>query len=215
MFLKEWRLVYRNPQLLVQIFRTLVYLIPAAFFLFRDSTLIGGDHVAVVAALTVVLAAQLAGTLTWVSVCAEDAPEVLATAPRTPGNLCRTKLQVMLLPLWLALLPVVALIGIVKLPVGIWLLIALVGATLSMGLYNLWMPVPGARTQLRRAMRSSGGMQLERMLPVLAINFGWAAVAFCVSTGHWLGGVIALLAALAVPVFVWWRSRNAEPLLSY
>ncbi len=215
MFLKEWRLVYRNPQFLVQIFRTLVYLIPAAFFLFRDSTLIGGDHVTAVAALTVVLAAQLAGTLTWVSVCAEDAPEVLATAPRTSGNLRRTKLQVMLLPLWLALLPVVVLIGIVKLPVGIWLLIALVGATLSMGLYHLWMPVPGVRTQLRRAMRSSGGMQLERMLPVLAINFGWAAVAFCVPTGHWLGGMIALLAALAAPVFVWWRSRNAEPVLSY
>lgn len=213
-FLKEWRMVYRNPQLLVQILSRLIYLVPAAYILFRDKELLKGSYLPFIAAALVFVAAQLAYVLVWVSVCAEDAPEFLASTPRLSGALRTTKMQVMLAPLWIVMLIVAIVVGTTSVVTGFWLAVATLGASLSVGVYHLWMPVPGARTELRRAMRT-GGLRWDHAFPLLVIQFGWAGVAFCMPTGHWLWGVIALLLALIAPVFVWWRSLHSGSLLAY
>jgi ABC-2 type transport system permease protein len=88
---KEIRLLLREPEILFIVLLRLIYLFPLV--------LIGTKHSAMammatpaLAAVGVIAAGQLCGSIAWLTISAEDTPDLLAVAPVDPGRLKRMKL---------------------------------------------------------------------------------------------------------------------------
>jgi ABC-2 type transport system permease protein len=90
MFGKEWRLLARDPALAFQIVLRLVYLAPLVLVAFNHAN--GPPVAPTLAFISVVAAGQVVGSLAWIVISAEDAPDLLAVAPITRGQAERAKL---------------------------------------------------------------------------------------------------------------------------
>ncbi|MDL2345973.1 hypothetical protein QOL99_17730, partial [Deinococcus sp. MIMF12] len=90
--LKEWRMVGRDPELLSRTLLQLVYLLPLMASAWR------GSVVGAASAGIVLLGASLASALAHLTLNAEDAPDLLVTAPRSPAALRRDKWLAAALP---------------------------------------------------------------------------------------------------------------------
>ncbi len=178
---KEWRLLLRDPTLLSQVLLRLLYLLPIGFALFRHPGLPTTMAAARGAGVLTFFAGQLAGSLAWIAISAEDAPELIACSPIAPGAARRAKLVAALTPVAIMVAPV--LIGLAWL--SLWAgLVATVSAALSAisaGLLNLWFEKPTPRSAFRRR----GGS--------VVVSLGEVALGVC-----W-----ALAAALAILAPVW------------
>ena len=106
---KERRVVWRDPWLMSQLLLQAAYTTPLAVILWRSGGPTGTVGVAFTPAL-VVIAAQLAGALSWIALSAEDAPDFLATAPVSRPAVERAKIAAIGQPIALILaLPLAAL----------------------------------------------------------------------------------------------------------
>jgi ABC-2 type transport system permease protein len=209
---KETRLLFRDPALLSQVLLRVVYLVPIAFVILRgagpnssswfwggnSAQLFGPDTwIARSAALLVFLTTQLAGTLAWITVSAEDAPELLASAPAKESVLRRAKLTAAMTPVMLILGgPLIALTWL-RPWAGAVTTVGCVVAALSACLIALWYEKPAKRSDLRR--RRSGS--LLGALAETFISFCWAAATwFTVLKLIWafIPAVIALGVLLAI-----------------
>ncbi|MDB5976615.1 MAG: hypothetical protein JWR07_3375 [Nevskia sp.] len=214
MFLKEWRLIYRDPQLLVMLLQQLIAFIPGILILgHRSIGLSAAARQGTLVCFATVVAGVLAATLVWLAVCAEDMPELLACAPRPRGELRRIKLIVVLLPLWLAALALSSWLAWAQAWMFLALVICIAGSSLSMGMFHLWLPTPGSRKDIRRRFRR-GSRSLGRSLAGLGIQFGWAGFAWCFASMHLLAAMLVLPIALAGPFYAW-LGRNDDEVLSY
>lgn len=102
---KEWRLLFRDPWLISQSLMQTLYLLPICFA-FSGS----GSNATLLAPMTVILAGNLASGLVWITLRAEDAPDLIASAPVSPANWRWAKLFAALSPVALVLLlPLAAL----------------------------------------------------------------------------------------------------------
>lgn len=150
---KEWRLLTRDPNLFAQLGLQIVYTLPLAVILVRSPKEI--MPALVVTPLVVVLAAQIAASLAWITVSGEDAPDMLATAPIAPKQTGIAKLTAIAAPLGvILLLPMLALMAIA--PKAIIYAVAFSAlAACSTALINFWNPMPGnRRSMLRRHSQS-------------------------------------------------------------
>ena len=86
---KERRVVWRDPWLMSQLLLQAAYTTPLAVILWRGGGPTGTVGVAFTPAL-VVIAAQLAGALSWIALSAEDAPDFLSDRARLATR-CRTR----------------------------------------------------------------------------------------------------------------------------
>jgi ABC-2 type transport system permease protein len=89
---KEWRLLARDPALLTQVLLRVLYMLPLGFLLLRQAA----DHneymLPGAAAGVALMASQVAGSLAWITISAEDAPDLLACAPAEIGEVRRGKM---------------------------------------------------------------------------------------------------------------------------
>ena len=92
---KEWTLLLRDPWLMSQTLMQLLYLLPAAFLLWR-SFYAGGGASALLVPVLIVAAGQLGGGLAWLAVSGEDAPELIASAPVSAARVLRAKTEAVL-----------------------------------------------------------------------------------------------------------------------
>jgi ABC-2 type transport system permease protein len=107
--IKERRVVWRDPWLMSQLLLQAAYTTPLAVILWRSGGPTGTVGVAFTPAL-VVIAAQLAGALSWIALSAEDAPDFLTTAPLPRAVIERAKIAAIGQPIALILsLPLAAL----------------------------------------------------------------------------------------------------------
>ncbi len=88
---KEWRLIRRDPWLLSQLLLQVLYMTPMLFML-MNGTGAGKSLPVALAPMIVVVAYQVSASMTWLSLSAEDAPDLLASAPVTSSALQRGKL---------------------------------------------------------------------------------------------------------------------------
>ncbi len=178
---KEWRLLLRDPTLLSQVVLRLLYLLPIGFFLFRDTGLHDTMRVARGAGALTFFVGQLAGSLAWIAISAEDAPELIACSPIAPGAARRAKLAAALTPVAVLVAPV--LIAFVWLSpwAGLVATVSTALSAISAGLLNLWFEKPAPRSAFRRR----GGS--------VVVSLGEVALGVC-----W-----ALAAALAILAPVW------------
>jgi len=107
---KELSLLWRDPETLAQVLLRFIYLVPLVLLALQENAspettaarLLSGG---------VALAAMAASSLAWITLCAEEAPELVEAAPISPWQRNSTKLALA------CLLPLIAL-----LPLGLWLL---------------------------------------------------------------------------------------------
>lgn len=164
--LKEWRLLCRDPSFFAQLALQIVYTIPIAVVLVRS------EMVSLALALgptIVMIAAQVSGSIAWITVSGEDAPELIASAPVPPASVASAKLTAVAFPVLLLLsLPIAGLALVASWIDALVVLAFAVAAGMSTGLLNFWHPMPGNRRgMLRRHSQSKLVAMLEHGLAML------------------------------------------------
>ncbi len=194
---KEWRLLGRDPLLLSQILLQLFYLIP--LFLVFGTRLGEGsvNRVAVAgfASAFVLLVTSLAASLAWLTVSAEDAPDLIASAPVDRERLDNAKAFAAAIPAAALLLPPVIGAAFVVSPMaGFWLLLGGGAAIVSTCLIAIWHQTPGNRKDFRRRTRGSLMLNFGRSLVALA----WIGATGLAVSGWPLAALIPALMALGL-----------------
>lgn len=174
---KEWRLLLRDPGLFAQVSLQIIYTIPLMIVLLKSGTISAG--IAIAPSL-VVIVAQVAASLAWISVSGEDAPELLASAPIAPQAIDRAKLTAIAAPvLALLALATVPLALISPMAAAAAILFAS-GASISTALLNIWHPMPGNRRGMLR--RHSQSKVLALMEHIIAVLWAVATVLLLLET---------------------------------
>jgi len=168
LILKELRLIARDPWLLTQLLQQSIFLLPVGVVLWRQR----GTGLPMVWGLVILLAGFTASALSWLTVVAEDVPELVAAAPIAAGEIVRVKLAAALLPILpLVLLPVVALS-----PAHLWfgfsISVCASGAAVSCAVLNVRDRPPGKRRDFRTRNKGSPG---RAFLELVAVS-GWIVV---------------------------------------
>jgi ABC-2 type transport system permease protein len=192
--IKERRVVWRDPWLMSQLLLQAAYTTPLAVILWRGGGPTGTIGVAFTPAL-VVIAAQLAGALSWIALSAEDAPDFLATAPLPRAVIERAKIAAIGQPIALVLALPLAALAFASPWAGFCALLFGGGAVASAALVNLWRQAPSRRgLVLRRHSQSKLVGMMEHLVSIL-----WAVATTTAVIGSWatlvpLAAVAAVLA---------------------
>ncbi len=185
---KEWRLLVRDPGIFAQLSLQIIYTVPVAVVLLRSDTL---PAVVALAPTIVVVAAQIAASISWLTVSGEDAPELMASAPVLATAVDRGKLSAVALPV-----AVILALPLIGLALSSWY-VALVTAAIataagtSTALLNFWHPMPGNRRgMLRRHSQSKLVALIEHALAVL-----WAITVVLAMLQTWIAVVPVVMVA--------------------
>jgi hypothetical protein len=139
----------------------------------------------------VVIAAQLAGALSWIALSAEDAPDFLATAPVSRPVIERAKIAAIGQPIALILALPVAALALASPWAGFCAFVFGAGAIASAALVNLWRQAPSRRgLVLRRHSQSKLVGMMEHLVSIL-----WAVATAAAVIGSW--AAVVPLAAVA------------------
>jgi ABC-2 type transport system permease protein len=188
-FRKEVRLLTRDIALMAQVLLRVLYLLPASFLLIRNAA----DHLALVlpggAAAIAFLSGQVAMSLTWITVSAEESPELLACAPASANEVRNAKLAAGLTPLAaLLVLPLAALAAFSPLT-ALAAALGAAGAAVAAGLLNAWYPSPGKRSEFRR--RRSGSLLIGLALSLISLLIGGATALLAIGWPWFLAPALA------------------------
>ena len=210
LLVKEWRLIWRSPQLISQILLQLLYLMPLMFVAFGHKASSGVQWgPAAFAAGIVGVTGTLATSLAWLTVSAEDAPDLLAGSPKGRGLLLATKLVAATTPP-VALL-VVAAFGTAQRswPDAAVLLVFGLLACTSAAILAAASPVSGKRSDFQRRHQGRGFMALVEGLQFLL----WAAAAGTAVSGWWIASAVLTVIALAMPAYYLPKAlRGVDPI---
>jgi ABC-2 type transport system permease protein len=172
---KEWRLICRDPQLVTQTLVQLAYaIVPAVTVVVKHDG--GASSLALLLVPGIVfLAASLTGSLAWITVAAEDVPDLLRMAPVAPVRLRWMKAAVALVPAWLLAVPTLAIAARSDpwtLSIG---LACLAGSTISAVMVQVWYPIQAKRQDMARR-RVTGGIPGAIGL---VVTLAWIAAGVC------------------------------------
>lgn len=209
---KELRLIARDPWLLSRVLLPVLFFIPAVLVSFGHSAPVGMST-AIGAAMLTVIAGQVATNLAWITICGEDAPDLLRSAPVLPSLARRAKLFAAVIPLALLAVPIGVLAWLYPAE-AVAAALGVAASASSSACIQLWYEKPMPRSAFRRRAQ---GAWLPTLGAVL-VSLGWGAVAAIASQATPLTLLIALAVAL-VPgmllLLLWFgRSREARPLYS-
>jgi ABC-2 type transport system permease protein len=200
---KELLLLARDPALLLQVLLHALYLLPLTFLLVRDAGPLGDVLASARAGAIVFLAGDLAGSLAWITISAEDAPDLIASAPATAATIRWAKMAAAVLPVTLALaIPCALAVGHSPLA-GAAAFGGSVVCSISVALINLWYQKPAKRATFRRKQTGS----IFARFATLLVGVLWATVTSLAVTGSsWL--VVPLVAVGGILLALRWKSRQ-------
>ncbi|HEY3694426.1 putative ABC transporter permease subunit [Phenylobacterium sp.] len=186
---KELRLLARDQALLSQVLLRLLYLIPVTLVLARSAA--RGEAVALpgAAAMVVFMAGQVAGSLAWITVSAEEAPDLLACAPTPVATIRRGKLTAALAPLAVLMLVPLGIVAVLSPELGLVTALGAAAAAVCSALINIWQQKPARRSDFRRRRGASWYALWAEASVSGALS---VATAFAAARSVWM------LAALAV-----------------
>ncbi len=195
MRVKEHRLLWRDPWLISQMMLQTLYTLPVGLALWKHGGPTGTAGIAFGPTL-VVITGQLSGSLAWVALSAEDAPDFIASAPATRGQIERAKLAAVALPVALVMtLPMLALAW--ASPWGAFCALGCgLGAGLSGALLMLWRQAPSTRGMVLRRHSAS---------KLVALGEHWLSLLWALATGMAAMGTELFLfpvALVAVTLFL-------------
>ena len=191
---KELRLIGRDATLLSQVLLRVLYLIPVSLILVRSASQAHSTALAGGAAVVAFMAGQVAGSLAWITLSAEDTPDLLAVSPAATSTLRRAKLAAALIPVAILLaLPIAALTWFQPLTGLITALGAAASAT-ACGLINVWYQKPGKRADFRRRRGASWFATLAEIFTGMLI----AGATGLIVSGLYGWGLLPLIVAGAL-----------------
>lgn len=194
--LKEWLLLRRDPWLVSQSLMQILYLIPPAVLLWRAFDDVGA--VVVLVPVLVMAAGQLAGGLAWLAISGEDAPELVATAPVSAGQLMRAKVEAVMGAMGLVFLPFVAAIALASPRHAAVAALAILAASAAAIQIQSFFRTQAKRSHFRRRQTSSRAATFAEAFSSIA----WAGTAALAATGTW-AAVISGAFALMVLLVAW------------
>ncbi|MFC3703363.1 permease [Devosia honganensis] len=186
---KEWKLLQRDPWLLSQTLMQLLYLVPPALLLWVNYGAGEGTYIVIVPVL-VMASGQLAGGLAWLAISGEDAHDLVATAPLSPGTILRAKVEAVLAVIAAVLLPLLLALALASPSMAmVTAACALLAASASTAI-QLWFRVTARRSMFRRRQVASRAATLCEAFSSIA----WAATGALWVAGSPLALVPALVA---------------------
>jgi ABC-2 type transport system permease protein len=197
---KEWKLILRDPHIISQTLLQVLYLVPMLVLG------LSGKHASwLIIPGCVILTAMLVGNIAWLTLAAEDAPDIIGTSPVPIEKMRHYKALAALIPVWALLLPLV-LYWLIRDPLAA-LILALCGgaATISSAMCHIWNPRKGDRRDIKT--RHKQNMITSLIESVSA--FGWAGVALCLGGYYWWV-LLALPFAIAGPLYSWFAGAEAR-----
>jgi ABC-2 type transport system permease protein len=169
---KEFLLLKRDPWLMSQTLMQLLYLVPPAVFLWRSFS-DSSTAIVLITPVIVMAAGQLAGGLAWLTICGEDAADLVATAPLPPMQVIRAKIEVVLIVIGVVFAPLIAALGFVAPMQAVVTAAGVAIGAASATAIQLWFRVQAKRSQFRRRQTSS---RLATIAEAFS-SIGWAATA--------------------------------------
>jgi ABC-2 type transport system permease protein len=153
----------------------------------------------------VMAAGQLAGGLAWLTICGEDAADLVATAPLPPAQVIRAKIEVVLIAIGAVFMPLIAILAVVApLQAAVTAAGVLAGAASATAI-QLWFRVQAKRSQFRRRQTSS---RLATIAEAFS-SIGWAATAALALTIP-VAAVVSGLMTLAIVAATWKLSPKRD-----
>ena len=204
-FRKELRLLRRDIPLLAQVLLRVIYLLPLTLILLRSAGGHGAMRLPVGVGAVVFMCGQVAGSLAWLTVSAEDAPDLIGCAPASAAAIRRAKLCAALAPLAaLMTIPIITLIALSPLA-GLAAAAGCVAAALGSALIGFALQKPAKRSAFRRRGAGSLTAALAEFSAgaVIAAVSGFAVV--------WPALVLVPLAAAALLAWALWRDDGPPP----
>jgi ABC-2 type transport system permease protein len=194
---KEWMLLQRDPWLISQTLMQLLYLLPPAFLLWR-SFYNSGATSALLVPILIIAAGQLAGSLAWLAVSGEDAPDLIASAPVTTTCAVRAKTEAVMGVIAIIFGPfVVALLAVAPISALITVL-GVAAAAASATSIQFWFRVQAKRSHFRHRQNSS----LIATFAEALSSFSWAGAGALAPASTWLA-VIQGVFAVAIVAGAW------------
>lgn len=189
----------RDPGLISQVLLRMIYLIPLAIVILTDQGRSAGDDAIsligpIVAAGSALLAGQLAGSIAWIVMSAEDAPQLLASAPVPIRGFWRAKLSVALIIPAVLITPILLVFAVFQPLAAAVALPVAAAAAWSAAMINLWLQKPTKRSEFRRAWASTFGANMLELISSMSL----AAFAGMLVGGLALYSLIPLAVALLV-----------------
>ena len=202
-FRKEVRLLWRDAALVSNVLLRTLYLIPLAYLVIRSARGDTGLVLAAAAGGLTFMAGQVAGTLAWITISAEEAHDLLAGSPTRQGIIRQAKLAAAYLPLVIFLAPLLAYLVWVAPVVGGFALGGCIASAITCGLINIWYQKPSKRKDFRRRKGSSWFATLAEASVAALIGLA--------TTFATLGNVWALLPSLlAIGLMMLLRRSEAQ-----
>ncbi|HNW44772.1 MAG TPA: hypothetical protein PKI19_09725 [Elusimicrobiales bacterium] len=189
---KEWKLVARDMQVISQSLLQVLYLIPLLLMGYKS-----GPHQFLIPGL-VMATSMLAGNLAWLTVNAEDAPELVATAPVPVARVLWIKAAAAALPVLAALLPLAAWWSVRDARAAAALLLCGAGGMACAAVIQIWNPCAANRRDLKNRYKQGGPAGYMELLSTMA----WAGTAVCL--GGYLRWLPLAAAAVAAAVLAAW-----------
>jgi ABC-2 type transport system permease protein len=187
---KELLLLRRDPWLVSQTLMQLLYLVPPALLLWRSFSE-SSAGIVLITPVIVMAAGQLAGGLAWLTISGEDAADLMATAPLSPSGVIRAKIEVVLIVIAAAFIPLLLALAFASpLQAAVTACGVMTGAASATAI-QLWFRVQARRSQFRRRQTSS---RLATFAEAFS-SIGWAATAALALTFPLAAVIIGLITA--------------------
>lgn len=209
MIAKELKLVARDPTLISQVLLQILYVVVVTFSLARTMGSGHGDlNLALLAPMAAggltFLSGQISAGLGWLTISAEDAPELLLCAPITQIQAAQAKVAAVALPIIGIVLIPALLIARVNPWAGACALAGSCACACAMGFIELWNQKPAKRSQFRMRRRGTGSSWIyfvEMIINTLAA----VAVGLLAAAQFWavIPAALALAAIFAMKKDKW------------
>jgi ABC-2 type transport system permease protein len=190
---KEWILLLRDPWLMSQTLMQLLYLLPAAFLVWRN--FYGrGDASGLLVPILIVTAGQLGGGLAWLAVSGEDAAELIASAPVSATRVLRAKAEAVLGGIAIIFGPFVIMLALAAPFPALVAFAGVVIASSCSTAIQYWFRTQARRSLFRRRQTSSRVATFAEALS----STGWAGTGALAATGTWLAVIPGCIVFLIV-----------------
>lgn len=193
MLVKEWRLIVRDPQVISQTLLQIMYLVPTVVLAFSSKS----AGILAVPAL-VILAAMLTSNLAWLTIAAEDAPELIGASPVGVQRARFMKAAAAVIPV-LTIISPLAIYWLITKPLhGITLIFCVTAAAASSAACQMLNPAKGDRKEMNKRGKQN---PMAGFLDV-ATAFAWAGVAAGI-LGPWWAILVSAPFTAAGPLYAW------------
>ena len=211
MLAKEWRMMRRNPYLISQTALQILLVLPLAWVILQSNSSFNIDRAASFA--PPFLGGQLTYAFTYVCLSGEEAADLLKSSPVASGVLRRRKQLAALIPVWLLLLPIFALLIWQR---HTWLpgLVATIGASVGASFMRLWNSRPVPRKEMFR-QRQLGKTDIWLGLLEAGSTWAWAGLGTALYSTSIASSLVLIGAIALVLLLGYWRGRQLGSLLHY